>query len=234
MLALMLAAIVAARPALAARNHSRAEMRGVAHAVHTDASGVRSTRLHTGVRHRHHRHAALERQASAAATTPRPQPLRPERPRPDPRAALPRLVGGAHGHGESRAHDRTAAALPGRSALIAVATIPLDICQNDSTVPPGGSSHAGRGPPRAASSATLLPPRAGQADLLLPIPAPAASAPGSSERTAQGIAALARARMARPFASASLQPELLQGCSHACRPEGAAACRSLPSFGGPT
>ncbi len=233
MLALMLAAIVAARPALAAENHSRAEMRGVAHAVHTDASGVRSTRLHAGVRRRHHRHAALERQASAADATPRPQPLRPERPRPDPRAALPRLVGGAHGHGESRAHDRTAAALPGRSALIAVATIPLDIHQNDSTVPPGGSSHAGRGPPRAASYATLPPLCAGRADLLLPIPAPAASNPGPSADTPRGIATGTRARMACPYAFVSV-PEPLQGCSHACRPEGAAACRSLPSFGGPT
>ena len=228
MVALMLGASVAPRPALAAGSDSRAEMRGVARAIHTDASGARSTRLHAGVRHRHHRHAALERQATTAATTPRPQPLRPERPRPDPRAALPRLGGGGHGHGETRAHDRTVAALPGRSAQIAVATIPFDDHQNDSAVPPGGSSHSGRGPPRAASSATL--PHSGAA---APIPAPAASTPGSSEVTPEGIATRARARMACPCAFVSVQ-EPLPSCSHACRPEGAATCRSLPSNGGPT
>ena len=231
MLALVLGACLAPRPALAAGSHPRAEMRGVAHAVHTDASVAGATRLHAGVRHRHHRHATLERQASAAATTPRPQPLRPERPRPDPRAALPRLGGRAHGHGGTRAHDRTAAAQPGRSALIAVATAPLDDHQNDSTVPPGGSSHSGRGPPRAASSATLPLSGAGLVQLLLPIPAPAASTPGSSEVTVEGVAT--RARMACPCAFVSVL-ELLPSCSHACRPEGAAACRSLPSIGGPT
>ena len=234
MLALILAATVAARPAASAGRAPRAGLQVAARAVHTDASGARSSRAHARSAHRHtHHHRARTNPAARLASSSAPAPLQPMKPGPDHRAALPRIVGSGHGQGGTRAAGSIHAALAGRAAPLILAGAAHTPRGDDSNVPSGGSIHSGRGPPRIASLTTLPLLRARRAAPNFSLRAPTPPEPEPSEFSEPPDHARIRATVAR-CSVVRLNQERNFRRSHACRPEGAAACYLMPSIGGLT
>jgi hypothetical protein len=234
MLALMLAATVAARPAASASRPPRAGLQVAARALHTDASGARSSRAHGHSGHRHaHHHRARTNAAARLASSTAPAPLQPMKPGPDHRAALPRIGGGAHGQGGTRAAGSIHAALAGRTAPLILAGAAHTPRGDDSNVPSGGSIHSGRGPPLGASLTTLPPLRARRAAPNFPLRASTPRESDPSELSEPPDHARMRATVAR-CSVIRLNHERIIRRSHACRPEGAAGCDLMPSIGGLT
>jgi hypothetical protein len=202
-----------------------------ARASHT-ATHAHATRA--GHRAAHHRFARTRYGITAGDG--RPTPLHPVGRGPERRAALPRIHRTVRDHGGSRSGHRTLATVPGLPTLLALDFTQLDPDQNQTMSCETGCVLAGRGPPAPAEPSSFPPSLAGGHPTLSASPAPTSAThhPGSTDAPPdRGLLrpASARVRPAFSYPITDLQ-EPLTGCSHPCRPEGAAGCCSMPSVGG--
>jgi len=232
--ALALAGSILGRTAVAAdsaRGTPGPAMHAPARASHTVAH-ARSA--HAGRRAAHHRLARTRYGITAGDE--RPMPLHPAGRGPERRAALPRVHRSVRDHGGSRSGHRALATVPGLPNLLAHSVSQLDPDQNDTMCFEPGCALAGRGPPGPAEPSRIPPSLAGGHPTLSASPAltSATQHPGSTDAPPdRGLLRPASARV-RPACSYSTteSQEPLTGCSHPCRPEGAAGCCSMPSVGG--
>ena len=242
-----LAILAALAASVACAGMSRAETLPVsAPALHTRATHAPQARLrvehgwtvsphahHPGAHHRaRHRLARATLRASSPFGTPRPLPATPAAPRPEHRAALPRIVRSPTDHDGGRTHARLFAGAPAWFARLEGAVTRLAATQNDLVDDVDDQVAASRGPPRAGPHLGFTPRLSGR-----PVPwSPAASLPSSHITTADIAAPDPRSRVA-PAAGRSMPgfvwyPEAPRGVSRARRPEGATACSFMPSIGG--
>jgi hypothetical protein len=225
---LSLAAFITARPAVAGADPMAppAPLHSAALGAHTHVQPGTTCASHAAHLRRHHHHRAATIRASATTTT-RPQPLNPARQRPEHRAALPRVSASGRTHAGPRDGQRAFAAITGLRSLLTVAVAPMDPDQNEIVRGLEGFPLESRGPPRAGPLDSLPPSFAGGLPRYLLSPAPTHRPFGSTVAASPGglipAAARARPRTACSYGFTRSQ-EPLQGCSHACRPEGAAAC----------
>ena len=217
-LVVLAAATVAARSAGAAPSSGATSFHAAAGAAHTDATH----------RHAHRRaHRTLARYTTSAPAWPvatRPFPYRPTHPRREHRADMPRAHRLGRSHGDPRTGSRLMATLPGQTALMATTVTRLDLLQNEGMTTVGGFEFSGRGPPRASPLTDLPPSLAAGLPKLPPPAAPLSSTSRSIPSTPGDFACLARARAgagSAPVSKLYLEPPT--SCSHADRPEGAAA-----------
>lgn len=238
-----IAAIALAAQALPA--HAMVVVTAPAAHTGTPASAERAHARHP-LHHRARHHPALARYAHHhAAERPGGQPRHPAAPRrSEHRAALPHGIRAHRHHSGSRASSRQAMAAPAQGIMLAVTVRQLDERQNETISDYDDPVTSSRGPPRASPFSDLHPVSDAGPRITLRPASPLPPSTGRPEH-ASACALLAGPRAPAPpaepgprtpaasalFHTFPAGPERLPGRSHADRPEGAAACLTMPSRG---
>jgi hypothetical protein len=208
---------------------ARAMLLVTAPAVHTAATNVHA-QVHRAPHHhaRHHGGAVSQLRRSHSPARPPARPARAPQ-RTERRAALPVPLRG-HRHAPSSRHGQALAASTPATTGAPVA-VRLDALPDDSISTREGRVTSGRGPPTVRLLASLRP-----ATLPGSLPTPRSAAPPARPFHPTDPAAPTARAVPRPPAGSralprSVPPETVSGRSHVSRPEGAAACLTMPSHG---